>query len=40
MSYLKDLYQTKVKKKLKEKFDYKNELEIPKLEKVSLNIAF
>jgi large subunit ribosomal protein L5 len=40
MSYLKDLYQTSVRKNLKEKFGYKNELEIPRLEKVSLNIAF
>ena len=40
MSYLKDLYQTQIKKNLKEKFGYKNELEVPKLEKVSLNIAF
>ena len=40
MSHLKELYQTQIKKNLKNKFGYKNELEIPKLEKVSLNIAF
>ena len=40
MSYLKDLYQTEVRKQLKEKFGFKNELEIPKIQKVSLNIAF
>jgi large subunit ribosomal protein L5 len=40
MSYLKDLYQTSARKNLKEKFGYKNEFRIPKLKKVSLNIAF
>jgi large subunit ribosomal protein L5 len=40
MSYFKDLYQTSARKNLKEKFGYKNELEIPRLEKISLNIAF
>ena len=40
MSYLKDLYQTSIRKNLKDKFGFKNELEIPRLEKVSLNIAF
>lgn len=40
MSHLKDLYQTEIRNNLKKKFGYKNELEIPKLEKVSLNIAF
>ncbi len=40
MSHLKELYQAVIKKNLKEKFGYKNELEIPKLEKVTLNIAF
>lgn len=40
MSYLKGLYQTEIKKNLKEKFCYKNDLEIPRLEKVALNIAF
>lgn len=40
MSYIKEQYQTVVKKNLKEKFGYKNVLEIPRLEKISLNIAF
>lgn len=40
MSHLKELYQTQIKDNLKKKFGYKNEFEIPKLEKVSLNIAF
>lgn len=40
MSHLKELYQKVIKSNLKEKFGYKNELEIPRLEKVTLNIAF
>lgn len=40
MSHLKELYQKVIKKNLKEQFGYKNELEIPRLEKVTLNIAF
>lgn len=40
MSYLENIYQNDVRQKLKERFGYTNELEIPKLEKVSLNIAF
>ena len=40
MSYVKENYKNKVVKFLKEKFGYKNELEIPKLEKVCLNVAF
>ena len=39
MSFVKENYK-KVAKGLKEKFGYKNELEIPKLEKVCLNVAF
>lgn len=40
MSHLEQVYQTIIRKNLKDKFGYKNEFEIPKLEKVSLNIAF
>ncbi len=40
MSHLKEIYQTTMKENLKKKFGYKNELEIPRLQKVSLNIAF
>ena len=40
MSFVKENYNNKVAKSLKEKFGYKNELEIPKLEKVCLNVAF
>ncbi|MDR2760293.1 MAG: 50S ribosomal protein L5 [Rickettsiales bacterium] len=40
MSYLKESYQTSARKNLREKFGYKNDFEIPRLEKVSLNIAF
>ena len=40
MSHLKEIYQTTIKENLKKKFGYKNELEIPRLQKVSLNIAF
>lgn len=40
MSFIKDKYNNEVAKKLKEKFGYKNELEVPRLEKISLNVAF
>ena len=40
MSFVKENYENKVAKSLKEKFGYKNELEIPRLEKVCLNVAF
>lgn len=40
MSYTKELYQSKVRENLKKKFGYKNEMEIPKPEKVCLNMTF
>lgn len=40
MSYTKDLYQSKVKASLKEQFGYVNEIQIPKPEKICLNVAF
>lgn len=40
MSFVKENYNNKVAKSLKEKFGYKNELEIPRLDKVCLNVAF
>ncbi len=40
MSLIKDKYNKEVVNKLKEKFNYKNELQIPKLEKISINVAF
>lgn len=40
MSYLKDKYNSVIRNNLKAKFGFKNEMEIPKLEKVCLNIAF
>ncbi|MDD2839933.1 MAG: 50S ribosomal protein L5 [Rickettsiales bacterium] len=39
MSFVKEKYK-EVAKSLKEKFGYKNALEIPKLDKVCLNVAF
>lgn len=40
MSFLKEKYNTQVRKNLQQKFSYKNVMEIPKLEKICLNIAF
>ena len=40
MSYLRDIYNNTIKEKLKAKFNLKNDLEIPRLDKVCLNIAF
>ncbi|MDR1425774.1 MAG: 50S ribosomal protein L5 [Rickettsiales bacterium] len=40
MSFLEDLYRSDIRGKLKETFNYKNDLEIPRLLKTSLNIAF
>jgi large subunit ribosomal protein L5 len=40
MSFVKDNYNTKVAKDLKMEFKFKNELRVPKLEKVCLNVAF
>lgn len=40
MSFLKDNYKNKVVKDLKEKFKYKNDLQVPRLDKVCLSVAF
>lgn len=40
MSFLKDKYENQIKKDLQAKFGYKNVMEIPRLEKISLNINF
>ena len=40
MSFIKKKYKDTVIKNLKKAFSYKNDLEIPRLEKISLNIAF
>ena len=39
MSRLKELYETKIRPALKVEFGYKNEMEIPRLEKIVLNMA-
>lgn len=39
MARLKDLYINKVRKMLMEKFNYKNIMQVPKLEKVVLNVS-
>ena len=39
MSRLKDLYNSQIKNNLREKFNYKNVMEIPKLEKIVINIG-
>ncbi|MDU2418168.1 50S ribosomal protein L5 [Negativicoccus succinicivorans] len=39
MSHLKDLYNSQIKNDLREKFNYKNVMEIPKLEKIVINIG-
>ena len=39
MSRLKDLYNSQIKNDLREKFNYKNVMEIPKLEKIVINIG-
>ena len=39
MSRLNDLYQEEIRKSLREKFGYKNEMQIPKLEKIVINIG-
>ena len=36
---LKELYENEVRKKLKTSFSYKNDLQIPKLKKISFNIT-
>lgn len=39
MSRLKDFYHSQIKNDLREKFNYKNVMEIPKLEKIVINIG-
>lgn len=39
MSHTKKLYTESISKELKEKFAYKNDIEIPKLKKISLNVG-
>lgn len=39
MSRLKDLYTAKIRTAMQEKFGYKNAMEIPKLEKIVINIG-
>jgi len=39
VSRLKDLYNSQIKNDLREKFNYKNVMEIPKLEKIVINIG-
>jgi hypothetical protein len=39
VSRLNDLYQEEIRKSLREKFGYKNEMQIPKLEKIVINIG-
>lgn len=39
MSVLKDLYEKDVKKALREKFSYENEMEIPKLKKIIISMG-
>ena len=39
MSRLKDLYEKQIRDALKKEFGYKNEMEIPRLEKIVLNIG-
>lgn len=39
MSRLRDLYESQIKNELVEKFGYKNKMEIPKLEKIVINIG-
>lgn len=39
MSRLKDLYNSQIKNDLREKFNYKNVMEVPKLEKIVINIG-
>ena len=39
MGSLKEIYKNKITKELKEKFNYKNEMEIPKITKITLNMG-
>jgi large subunit ribosomal protein L5 len=39
MARLKDFYSETVTKKLKEQFDYKNDMEIPRITKITLNMG-
>ena len=37
MARLKELYEAEIKKNLKEKLGFKNDMAIPKIEKISIN---
>ena len=39
MARLKELYETEIKKSLKEKLGFKNDMAIPKIEKISINMG-
>ena len=39
MARLKELYETEIKKSLKEKLAFKNDMAIPKIEKISINMG-
>ena len=39
MARLKELYESEIKKSLKEKLGYKNDMAIPKIEKISINMG-
>ena len=39
MARLKELYETEIKKNLKEKLGFKNDMAVPKIEKVSINMG-
>ena len=39
MARLKELYEEEIKKKLKEKLGFKNDMAIPKIEKISINMG-
>lgn len=39
MSRLNDLYKAQIKNTMREKFGYKNDMEIPKLDKIVINIG-
>ena len=39
MARLKELYESEIKKKLKEKLGFKNDMAIPRIEKVSINMG-
>ena len=39
MARLKELYEAEIKKNLKNKLGYKNDMAIPKIEKISINMG-